>query len=81
MSGFRRFGRKPTVGAIRLEHEAIGELVAETQDVSESGLFVRGDQFRDHLNVGDKVDATIKEIPHKMKVVRVTGEGAGLAYI
>ncbi|WP_096085470.1 PilZ domain-containing protein [Agaribacterium haliotis] len=81
MSGFRRFGRKPFVGAVKLQHDAFGEMYAETQDVSESGLFVRDANLREQLNVGDLLNATLENIQHEMKVVRLTREGAGLAFV
>lgn len=83
MSGFRRCGRKPLECEIQLRHQSLGEISAETRDISESGVFVKSRHLT--LAVGDTVNAQmiIGENPSaraQLKVVRTTTEGIAFTY-
>ena len=85
MSGFRKHGRKVVKCAVKLTHSEIGDVVAETRDISESGVFVSCKDLLNYLAVGDELEASLytdcEIISHAvLKVVRLTDEGIGLAY-
>lgn len=92
MSGFRRCGRKPLRCAVKFDHRVAGNVVAETQDVSDSGLFIRSEGLSKILSVGDTFNAQLEcnlsegEDPSvtvektQLKVVRTTEDGIGLVF-
>ena len=85
MSGFRRYGRKPLKREVRISHENLGDIVAETQDVSETGVFIRSPDLSGCMSVGETVDAALYEDDSLVRdtqlvVVRTTTEGVGLAF-
>ena len=85
MSGFRRYGRKPLKCSIRILHEQLGDFLAETQDVSESGVFIRSGDLRQRIAVGDVLNAELyseeDDVANtQLKVVRMTNEGVGFCF-
>lgn len=85
MSGFRKHGRTLTKCAVHISHNDLGEVVAETRDISETGVFVRCKELMDAICIGDTVEARLysgrDRISHAyLKVVRLTEEGVGLVF-
>ncbi len=85
MTGYRRYGRTLMKCAVKLEHDRIGEIVAETRDVSAAGMFVICRDLVDKLAVGDAMKAQVCSdercyISSQLTVVRLTEDGAGFAY-
>ena len=85
MSGFRRYGRKPVKCTVQLSHGELGDIVAETRDISESGVFIRCKNIDRYIHVGDTIDARLySDEAHfsdaQMRVVRTTQDGVGLSY-
>lgn len=85
MSGFRKHGRKLTRCAVHLSSDHIGEVFAETRDISETGVFISCQDLLQGLCVGDKLEAKLySECDHIfhacMRVIRLTEEGVGLAF-
>ena len=85
MSGFRKHGRKPVRCPVKLSHCELGDVVAETRDISESGLFVRCKDLLDYLAIGEEIETSLfnnrEEVSQGLlTVVRMTDEGIALAY-
>ena len=87
MSGFRKHGRRLAKCVVRLAHSEFGELVAETRDISETGVFVNSRDLVSIVTVGDRFNAKLYNLAEKkgvsetrMMVVRLTDEGVGLAF-
>lgn len=85
MSGFRKHGRTPVRCAVRLTHKEIGDVVAETRDISETGVFVSCREFVHFISIGDEFEAKLYTENNQvsetnMRVVRLTEEGVGLAF-
>lgn len=85
MSEFRRYGRKPLRYAVKVSHTTAGDILAETQDISDSGIFVRSADLLKWLSIGEKVNACLKCDQNtventQLKVVRITDEGVGLVF-
>lgn len=85
MSGFRKHGRTLVKCAVRLTHKEIGDVIAETRDISETGVFVSCRELVHFISIGDEFEAklynTDKEVSEtSMRVVRLTSDGVGLAF-
>ena len=84
MSGFRKHGRTHVRCAIRLTHTDLGDVVAETHDVSETGVFIKCRDLLHCISVGDEFEAKMYSdggvSSAQLTVVRMTREGIGLAY-
>jgi len=85
MSGFRKHGRTLVKCAVRLTHKEIGDVIAETRDISESGVFVSCRELVHFISIGDEFEAKLYSDTHQvsetcMRVVRLTDEGFGLAF-
>ena len=85
MSGFRRYGRKPLKCAVKICHQDAGDIIAETIDVSETGVFIRSSDLMSSIAVGDKLDAQLFSDDNfventQLKVVRLASDGVGLAF-
>ncbi len=70
---------------VRLTHREIGDVVAETRDISESGVFVSCSELVHYISIGDEFDAKLYSECNNisetsMKVVRLTNEGVGLVF-
>ena len=85
MSGFRRYGRKPLRCAIKFSHSSGGDFQAETQDISDAGIFIRDSGLVSVLNIGEVLSAKLQCNQDafedtKLKVVRMTADGVGLEF-
>ncbi len=85
MSGFRRYGRKPLKQVVKIFHRDSGDILAETQDVSEAGVFVRCAELCNCLAVGDTVDAQLfadnNQVERaQLRVVRLATDGVGCSF-
>lgn len=85
MSGFRRYGRKPLKCEVKLSHNEVGDILAETTDVSETGLFIRCAEWMNGIAIGDTFTAELSSNDGcssnaQVTVVRHTKEGLGLAF-
>jgi len=85
MSGFRKHGRTLVKCAVRLSHREIGDVVTETRDISETGVFVSCRELVHFISIGDEFDATLYSecddvSETSLKVVRLTEDGVGLAF-
>lgn len=87
MTTYRRHGRTAVRCEVKLKHETLGEMVAETVNLSVSGLFVKSKELVEKVAIGDAVKAELENevfcfLPPQaltLKVVRLTGECAALA--
>ncbi|WP_185234839.1 PilZ domain-containing protein [Teredinibacter franksiae] len=85
MSGFRKHGRTLEKCLVRLNHADFGEVVVETRDISESGVFVSCRDIVRFISIGDELHAKLysecRNVSEtSMKVVRLTDDGVGLAF-
>ncbi|MBX2857361.1 MAG: PilZ domain-containing protein [Cellvibrionaceae bacterium] len=87
MSGFRKHGRRLAKCLVRLSHTELGELVAETRDISETGVFLNSRDLVNIVNVGERFNAKLyntvaeKAVSEtRLMVVRLTDDGVGLAF-
>lgn len=85
MSNQRHQVRTPIQCRIKICHPSFGELVAQTRNLSDSGVYVRHPQMA-ALSVGDRVSGQVQDLPIEapvlqMAVVRVDAEGAGLSFV
>ncbi|WP_075188293.1 PilZ domain-containing protein [Teredinibacter haidensis] len=85
MSGFRKHGRTVVKCVVRLTHRDIGDVMAETRDISESGVFVNCRELVHFIAIGDEFEAKLysecNDVSEtNMKVVRLTADGVGLAF-
>jgi hypothetical protein len=81
----RQHSRHPIGVSIKISHESIGELMLETKDISDGGLFVVVNPL-DMPPIGSIVKGQVQgmsESPSivEMKVIRVANNGIGLKYI
>ncbi|WP_245929244.1 PilZ domain-containing protein [Agarilytica rhodophyticola] len=82
---YRKHGRTLVTYAVKLANDSLGEVVAETRDVSETGIFVKCKDLVKKISIGDgfKAEALLgsgKAMPKHLTVVRLTDEGIGLAF-
>ena len=87
MTEFRKYGRSPLPGTVRLKHREIGEIYVEDGDISATGLFLKFHRTAE-VAVGDELAAELVDAADsgsagetRLRVVRVTGEGIGVAFI
>lgn len=85
MSNQRQQVRTPMKCRIKISHPSFGELLAQTRDLSDSGVYVRHPDMTG-LVVGSTVTGQVQDLPFpapvlKMEVVRVDAEGAGLRFL
>lgn len=86
MSGFRKHGRKQVKHAVKLSHDAWGDIIAETRDVSATGFFAHCQDIPKFVSVGDDFKAKLyldsaNEFFAEVTVVRLTEEGLGVEYV
>lgn len=81
----RLFSRQITNAKVKLIHSVIGEIVAVTKDISDSGVFVKlspvpnlpiGGHIKMHM-----MDSSAPGIAFNMKIVRVLDDGLGMKFI
>lgn len=81
----RQSPRTPMACRIKIQHESIGEIVVQTRDISDGGVFVvmDGEQMPpEGAIVSGQVQGMMHEAPVvTMEVVRVEPEGLGLKFI
>ncbi|MGD8925634.1 MAG: PilZ domain-containing protein [Thioalkalispiraceae bacterium] len=81
----RLFARHIVNARVRLTHTAIGEVMARTRDISDSGVFVESFPVP-KLPIGSHIvmnllDSPQPDIAFNMKVTRITKDGLGLKFI
>jgi hypothetical protein len=81
----REHSRHPIGVSIKITHESIGELLLETKDISDGGLFVAVNPEK-MPPLGTIVEGQVQGMAEdppivEMEVVRVTNNGIGLKYI
>lgn len=81
----RKHPRTPIKCRIRICHPLVGELVAQTRDLSDGGVYVRHEQLL-VLQAGDRVSGQVQDLPIEapvleMEVMRVDKEGVGLRFV
>ena len=85
MSNQRRHPRIPMKCRIRISHPSFGELVAQTSDLSDGGVYVKHPDLL-ALPQGTLVTGQVQDLPIEapvlhMEVMRVDAEGIGLRFI
>jgi len=70
---------------IRISHETFGDVLAQTRDLSDSGVYVKHPDLVS-LQPGNIVRGQVQDLPIpapelKMEVMRVDAEGIGLRFI
>lgn len=70
---------------IRISHESFGEVLAQTRDLSDSGVYVKHPDLVS-LQPGTIVRGQVQDLPIpapelQMEVMRVDSEGVGLRFI
>ena len=85
MSGFRKHGRKLVKCVVTLVHREIGEVITETRDISETGVFLNCRDLIHLISVGDSFNARLYTDVEcvsetSMTVVRLSDEGIGLEF-
>ncbi len=81
----RVFARRLVNARVQLTHTTIGEVVARTRDISDTGVFVEAYPVP-KLPTGSHVimhmlDSAQPDIAFNMKVIRVESDGLGLMFI
>lgn len=81
----RDFMRHLVNARVMLVIASMGEVRARTRDISDSGVFVEIEPMKklpigSHLKM-HMLDSRHPRIAFNMKVVRITSEGAGLAFV
>jgi len=85
MSNQRRHPRIPLKCRIKISHESFGELIAQTRDLSDGGVFIRHPQLVG-LAIGTLISGQVQDLPIeapvlRMQVMRTEGEGVGVRFI
>ena len=70
---------------IRISHESFGDVLAQTRDLSDSGVYVKHPDLLS-LQPGAVVTGQVQDLPIpapelRMEVMRVDAEGGGLRFI
>ncbi|MDT4850569.1 hypothetical protein FQZ97_847220 [compost metagenome] len=85
MSNQRQYPRTPMKCRIKICHPSFGELVAQTRDLSDGGVYVKHPNLA-ALAEGTLVTGQVQDLPIEapvlqMEVMRVDAEGVGLRFI
>ena len=85
MANQRQYPRTPMKCRIKISHPSFGDLIAQTRDLSDGGVYVRHPDLAD-LSVGSIVSGQVQDLPIEapilqMEVMRVDAEGAGFRFI
>jgi hypothetical protein len=85
MPNQRRHPRIPMKCRIKISHPNFGDLVAQTSDLSDGGVFVKHPDLAG-LSLGDRVTGQVQDLPIEapvlqMEVMRVNGDGVGLRFV
>lgn len=81
----RQHPRTPMKCRIKICHPSFGELVAQTRDLSDGGVYVRHEDLA-ALELGTRVTGQVQDMPFEapileMEVMRVDPDGVGLRFI
>ncbi|SDH25667.1 PilZ domain-containing protein [Pseudomonas flavescens] len=81
----RRHPRTPMKCRIRICHSSFGDLLAQTRDLSDGGVYVRHRDLA-ALAPGTRVTGQVQDMPFEapvleMEVMRVDADGAGLRFV
>ncbi|HBX56487.1 PilZ domain-containing protein [Pseudomonas sp. UBA2684] len=84
MSNQRQYPRTPMRCRIKICHPSFGELVAQTRDLSDGGVYVKHPALA-ALPQGTLVTGQVQDLPIEapvlqMEVMRVDSEGVGLRF-
>ncbi|MBM7062669.1 PilZ domain-containing protein [Pseudomonas sp. UL073] len=84
MSNQRQYPRTPMKCRIKICHPSFGELVAQTRDLSDGGVYVRHTELL-ALPLGTRVTGQVQDLPFdapilSMEVMRADAEGVGLRF-
>ncbi|MFC3608053.1 PilZ domain-containing protein [Stutzerimonas tarimensis] len=85
MKNMRQHPRTNLNCRIRICHESLGEVVAQTRDLSDGGVYVKHPLLA-NLSCGTLVTGQVQDLPIpapllEMEVMRVDAEGAGLRFV
>ncbi|QLC73060.1 PilZ domain-containing protein [Pseudomonas sp. LPB0260] len=85
MSNQRQHIRTSMKCRIKICHPSFGELVAQTRDLSDGGVYVKHPQLAS-LEAGTRVTGQVQDLPIEapvlqMEVMRVDSEGVGLRFV
>ncbi len=85
MSNQRRHPRTPMKCRIKICHPSFGELLAQTRDLSDGGVYVRHPDLAG-LAPGTRLSGQVQDLPIEapvlqMEVMRADSEGAGLRFV
>ncbi|AOE82565.1 PilZ domain-containing protein [Pseudomonas sp. TCU-HL1] len=85
MANQRQFPRTPMKCRIKISHPSFGELIAQTRDLSDGGVYIRHPELV-ALPVGSTIRGQVQDLPIEapilqMEVMRVDAEGAGFRFL
>ncbi len=85
MSNQRQSPRTSMKCRIKISHDSFGEVIAQTRDLSDGGVYVKHDVLTS-LVLGDVVTGQVQDLPIEapvlqMEVMRVNADGVGLRFI
>ncbi|MCU9946219.1 PilZ domain-containing protein [Pseudomonas solani] len=85
MSNQRQYPRTPMKCRIKISHESFGEILAQTRDLSDGGVYVRHPDLV-ALPLGTIVTGQVQDLPFEapvlqMEIMRADAEGVGLRFI
>ncbi|MNN44350.1 PilZ domain protein [compost metagenome] len=85
MANQRKYPRTSMKCRIAISHPSAGELIGQTRDLSESGVYVRNADLA-RLPIGTRVSGQVQGLPMEapvlnMEVTRTDAEGAGLRFV
>jgi c-di-GMP-binding flagellar brake protein YcgR len=81
----RRFMRTKLRARIKLKHPSVGELIVQTGDISDGGVFIHADGV-DLPPIGSEVKVQVQDLPMEApeldaRIVRMEPSGIGLEFI
>lgn len=85
MSNQRQYPRTPMKCRIKISHESFGEILAQTRDLSDGGVYVRHPDLV-ALPLGTIVTGQVQDLPFEapvlqMEIMRADAEGVGLRFL
>ncbi|AYC30873.1 PilZ domain-containing protein [Pseudomonas cavernae] len=84
MANQRQYPRTPLKCRIKICHPSFGELIAQTRDLSDGGVYIKHADLL-ALPPGTLVSGQVQDLPIaapilQMRVMRADGEGVGLRF-
>ncbi|WP_263143660.1 PilZ domain-containing protein [Pseudomonas sp. RIT-PI-AD] len=81
----REHPRIPMKCRIKIVHPSFGELIAQTRDLSDGGVYIR-DASLAALPLGTRVTGQVQDLPMdapvlQLEIMRVDADGAGLRFV